>query len=121
MNRRDFLFLRTEGRQRVLEVSCEELYVRFADATWSALEQAGPAEGDPWLGGEPPAVLDRPDRLALFAGLESDLEAVDVVRVRGSEWLVQGELRDRVHALLDQFRARGGRVRFEEAGAGNEP
>lgn len=113
LNRRDFLLLRTEGRERVLELSCEQLYVRFTDATWEGVEDAaGLPDADPWIGGEPPARLDRPRPEELFAELKSDLERVDVVRVHGGEWLSPGRLRDGIHALLDEFRARGGRVRF---------
>ena len=119
LNRRDFLFLRTEGRERVLELSCEKLYIRFADAMWEEVEDAGGLpDADPWIGGEPPARLDRPRPEELFAELRSEIEGVDVVHVRGGEWLLPGRLHDTVHALLDDFRARGGRIRVQAPGTG---
>ena len=110
LNRRDFLRLRTQGRRRVVELSCERLYMRYTDAMREAA--TGGAEPDPWTGGEPPARLDRPGPDELFAGLRDDTRHAHLVRVHGSEWLPPGRLRDEVHAMLDECRARGGLVRF---------
>lgn len=113
LNRRDFLRLRTQGRQRVVELSCEQLYVRYTDAVREAATGGvEAAESDPWIGGEPPARLDRPGLDELFSGLRHDTRHAHLVRVHGSEWLPPGRLRDEVHAMLDECRARGGLVRF---------
>ena len=113
LNRRDFLRLRTRGRQRVVELSCERLYMRYFDAVREVDAGATEAaEPDPWIGGEPPARLDRPGLDELFAGLRHDTRHAHLVRVHGSEWLPPGRLHDEVHAMLDECRARGGLVRF---------
>jgi len=84
MKRRDFLLLRSEGRRTVL--SCEALFMRFLDA-----ENAG--------------TIDQ-----LLANLVRDLEQVDAVTLVDRSWLARDDLRMRVDAALDAFRARGGRV-----------
>lgn len=84
MNRRDFLLLRAEGRTTVL--SCEALFMRFVDAQNSG-------------------TLDQ-----LFANLGRDLDQVTSVRLVDRAWLSRDDLRGRVEAVLDRFRARGGRV-----------
>lgn len=113
LNRRDFLRLRTQGRQRVVELSCERLYMRYTDAMREAAGGGvAAAEPDPWIGGEPPARLDRPGLDELFAGLRRETRHAHLVRVHGSEWLPPGRLHDAVHAMLDECRARGGLVRF---------
>ena len=84
MKRRDFLLLRSEGRSTVL--SCEALFMRVLDA-----ENAGTVE-------------------QLFANLARDLDQVDAVTLVDRAWLSRDDLRARVDAALDAFRARGGRV-----------
>jgi hypothetical protein len=84
VNRRDFLLLRAEGRTTVL--SCEALFMRFVDAQNSG-------------------TLDQ-----LFANLGRDLDQVTSVRLVDRAWLSRDDLRGRVEAVLDRFRARGGRV-----------
>ena len=109
MNRRDFLLFRTAGTRRIVELSCERLYMRCLDA------QLPNAPGDePWLG-EPPRVVSGRTVDELFQGLERDLEAVDVLRVVDTRWLASEELRQRLQATLDRFRARGGQVEMEDS------
>ena len=114
MQRRDFLLLRTEGTTRVLELSCERLYMRYLDAVATAGQPGARADswdGDPWEG-EPPAVVDAPTPAELFRDVDHRLRDADVLRVLGRSWLVGDELTRRVDRLLDSFRARGGRVEF---------
>jgi hypothetical protein len=84
MNRRDFLLLRTDGRSTVL--SCEALFMRFLDA-----QNDGTTD-------------------QLFANLTRDLDQVKSVTLVDRSWLAREDLRARVDAVLDAFRARGGRV-----------
>jgi len=84
MRRRDFLLLRVDGKTTVL--SCESLFMRFLDA-----ENDGTTE-------------------RLFANLASDLDQVSAVTLVDRAWLSRDDLRTRVDAVLDTFRARGGRV-----------
>jgi hypothetical protein len=84
MKRRDFLLLRSDGPTTVL--ACEALFMRFIDA-----ENAG--------------TIDR-----LFDNLSRDLAQVRAVTLVDTTWLSRDDLRARVDAVLDAFRARGGRV-----------
>ena len=84
MRRRDFLLLRSDGPVAVL--SCEALFMRFLDA-----ENAGS--------------VDR-----LFENLARDLAQVNRVSLADPSWLARDDFRSRVDAVLDAFRARGGRV-----------
>jgi hypothetical protein len=90
MQRRDFLLLRTGGGAgRPAVLSCERLYMRYVDAQ---------AEG-------------RTDDLDdLFNWLARDPDRVKAVRLTDTSWLSCEELHSRLDLILDQFRARGGRV-----------
>jgi hypothetical protein len=84
MNRRDFLFLKSSGRDVVL--SCEALYMRFLDAR---------AEGT---------------TLSLFQNLAEDLEHTREVRLTDTSWLSDAVFRDELDRLLETFRRHGGQV-----------
>ena len=94
--------------------------MQFLDAKAGAgreEEEAHTHEGAPSWDGEPPSRLSRSDPEALFSRLEGDLAEADVVRVLGREWLVAGEFRHRLEALLSAFRTGGGRVRYLDQGS----
>jgi len=120
MNRREFLRLTVRGRERVLELSCERLYVRWIDA------QAGAAFGDDLADmegmedevalfdatwdGEPPLDVIVPTTDELFDELERRLRSVQVLRVTGREWLAGEDFGREVESRIEAFRRRGGRV-----------
>ena len=124
MNRREFLLLRREPRGRVVELSCERLYMRCLDtqvtggqrneSADSGVPSAAPALGcgsaetSPW-GGEPPARFPERTPQQVFEELDRELREVEVLRVVDSQWLV-GDLRRDFENLIALFRARGGRV-----------
>ena len=115
MNRRDFLTLHTRGEQRVVELSCEQLYMRYADAR----SGAGRWEPPPPIGatqqaweGEPPTELKTPTTSELFQTLERELAQADVLRVLDHSWLTGDEFGPEVEARVEAFRNRGGRVEF---------
>ena len=83
MNRRDFLSLRT-GEPALL--SCERLYMRYLDA-----------RSDGTI----------PE---LFGHLAGDLRGVNVLRLTDTSWLARDDLKTQLDAVLDGFRARGGRI-----------
>jgi hypothetical protein len=83
MNRRDFLALRT-GEPAVL--SCERLYMRYLDSQ---------------MDGTIPQ---------LFEHLAGDLRGVSAVRLTETAWLARADLKAQLDAVLDAFRAGGGRV-----------
>ncbi len=77
MNRRDFLLFSTKGNKRVLDLSCEHLYMRYVDARSPAgrREEQGQVDadspGDPqsW-DGEPPTEIEKQTAGELFEELE---------------------------------------------------
>ncbi len=74
INRREFL--QAKARVRVVELSCERLYIQFADAQ---------SEG----------------RLPEFlAGVERQLDSADTVRLTAREWLAREDFRERLGPLL---------------------
>jgi hypothetical protein len=114
MNRRDFLLLRKEPRQREFELSCDRLYMQCLDTEMTGLppdDVADPAETSPW-GGEPPAKFAGRSREQLFEALDRELREVEVLKVVNSQWLV-GDLRQDFDRLMEGFCARGGRVEIQ--------
>ena len=85
VERRDFLLLR--ARQPAV-LSCEPLFMRFVDAQ---------ADGASTL---------------LFESLAADLGRVNAIRVTDASWLARADLKSRLDAVLDAFRAAGGTVTF---------
>ena len=111
MNRREFLSFRSRDRQRIVELSCECLYMQYLDVqlTWGPQEDPTPAEQQVW-GGEPTAVFESRSVEQLFGEIERDLEQADVLRISEPEWLATEPLGQTVEALIAAFRARGGKV-----------
>ena len=117
MNRRDFLRLSTTGRQRVLELSCERLYVRYVDAQSGAgrREEPGDVDAAQSWDGEPPTEIETPTAGELFAELDRELSNADVLRVLDRDWLAGSEFRREVEARVEAFSRRGGRVEFRDS------
>jgi hypothetical protein len=111
MGRRDFLSLRTKGRQRVLELSCERLYMQWADARSRAGAGGAATDDDvqPWEG-EPPTATAVATTEQLLASLDAQLAQVDILRVLDPEWLGDTGFRRDVMARVEGFRRSGGRV-----------
>ncbi len=118
MNRRDFLTLSTSGGERILELSCERLYMRYVDARSGVGRSSGePApELKPWEG-EPPTAIKTPTTSELFEELERELAGADVLRVLERDWLTGEEFGREVEAHVEAFRRRGGRVEFHDSTA----
>jgi hypothetical protein len=83
VERRDFLFLRA-GQPAVL--SCEPLFMRFLDSQLDGTTAQ------------------------LFENLAGDLRKVTTVRLTDTSWLARADLKARLDAVLDEFRAAGGEV-----------
>jgi hypothetical protein len=111
LDRRAFLRLATRGRERVLEVSCERLYVRWVDArpTESVTDLIGDSG---WLEspGEPPSQVVAPTRDELLRQLDASLAGAHAVRLIEPEWLADANLRREVNARVARFREKGGRL-----------
>ena len=115
MDRRDFFLLFKRGHERVLELSCERLYMRWADARSGAggpaREPTGSAREDaqPW-GEEPPTDIVTVTSADLLDELKRELLRADVLRISGREWLGDADFRRDVETRVEAFMARGGRV-----------
>jgi len=111
MNRRGFLLLKTKGRERVMELSCERLYMRWADARSraGAAVAAEPGVHGVWEG-EPPSELMTQTIEDLLVELDRGLAQADVLRVVDREWLSDVAFSDAVERRIGGFRERGGRV-----------
>jgi hypothetical protein len=86
MNRREFLFLRKSGPDTVV-LSCEQLYMRYVDAT------VGGTTGQ------------------LFNDIEHNLSGANLLQLTDSEWLSCEELQP-MEGILSRFRNRGGRIEY---------
>jgi hypothetical protein len=75
LKRRDFLLLRT-GRDNIVELSCERLYMRFVDAE---------ADGT---------------TSQLFESLTRELQSVRKVRLTEPEWLAHEQLKTEVDRIM---------------------
>ncbi len=84
-SRRDFLLLRVAA-DREIELSCEQLYMRFVDA-------------------QVDSSVDR-----LFATLADDLALVTAVRLVDRSWLSSSDLKRELEAVLEPFKRKGGLV-----------
>jgi hypothetical protein len=91
LNRRDLILLGTNRKVRVLELSCERLYMQFCDSQLDGTRQK------------------------LFERLEGELRGVDELRLVDSSWLAREDLNQWLEPLLVSVRARGGRVKFSRA------
>lgn len=111
MNRRAFLLLKTKGRERVLELSCERLFMRWADARSraGAAVAAEPGVHGAWEG-EPPSDLVTRSVDDILAELDRALAEADVIRVMDREWLADLAFREAVERRIARFREGGGRV-----------
>jgi hypothetical protein len=117
VNRRDFLMFRRQREIRVLDLSCERLYMAYLDAKTGAARMAHTVEAEDTLGcwtGEPPTVTRQQTCDELLRDLRTAVEGVDVVRIHGSEWLANEEFREDFKNLLAAVSARGGKVEYAE-------
>ena len=83
LNRREFLLLRLGAKRGAMELSCEQLFMKYVDAE----------------------ATDR--TIELFARLESELAAVQSVRLMDTDWLAHDDFRRALDRVLDSFRAAG--------------
>ena len=109
INRREFLTFRTERRLRVVDLSCERLYMHVLDAQLTCEPQEESAGDGSWCG-EPRPVFQKRTPAQLFDEIDRDLNGVDVLRISGASWLASDALRGRLEDIVGRVRARGGRV-----------
>ena len=87
MNRRDFFLLR-KPEEWILELSCEELYMRYLDSQ---------------LDGSRNHFLER---------TRKEFRNRRKIRLYDAFWLDQGGVGEELEPLLQEFRARGGSVEY---------
>ncbi len=87
MNRRDFFLLRSPG-EWILELSCEELYMRYLDSQ---------------LDGTRNQFLER---------TRKEFRNRRKIRLYDAFWLDRGGVREELEPLLQEFRARSGSVEY---------
>jgi hypothetical protein len=88
MNRRDFLFLGGKGSSDVMDVSCEQLYMRWVDSEI------------------------RESREDLVGRLREEIGRTRTIRFHHAFWLNQQDLREVLEPLLQEFSSRGGTVEY---------
>jgi hypothetical protein len=106
ISRREFLRFRRTERGKVLELSCQALFMRASDAT---IESGPEEEWTPSMG-EPPAVFHRRSTDELIDSFEMDLRDAQVLRLVGAEWLDNMAGAARIQKVIAAFRAHGGIV-----------
>jgi hypothetical protein len=106
ISRRDFLRFRPTERGKLLEVSCQALFMRASDA---AIEPEASVDWEPWMG-EPPTAIRRRSADDLIASFENDLRDAQILRLLEPEWLDNMAGSERIHAAISDFRLRGGIV-----------
>ena len=92
MNRRDFLFFRKEGSQRVAELSCEKLFMHYQDLSsgfQQAAEEEGSLDGADWWAGEPSLLVNSIEPDVFFRKILEELSEIEAVTVQDMEWLAQ--------------------------------
>lgn len=112
VSRRAFLTLHVSEGKRVLELSCETLYMRYQDACSEAGRRQVSNHDDLPPAVEPSLGFGTLTPAALFAELEQQLAAADELRVLEREWLNSGAFGREVTARVDAFRQRGRPVAF---------
>lgn len=121
MKRRDFLHCRSSGGQRIVTLSCQQLFMQFTDSqSLTGDRLAGSALSEPvltaqdaaWWSGEPPLAVTTPTADELFVAIGNELQGADVLVLQEREWLRDTQFADRVKGLLARFRHQGGEVRY---------
>ena len=118
MNRRDFLLFRTSAGRRVVELSCEQLYMNFiqAQARVRTVVHCGGDRDHPDPDGclvehEPISQTSEQD---LFSRLDAELQDVRELCLFDTAWLSCEDLNKSLDKVLSAFRGRGGRILLRE-------
>jgi hypothetical protein len=109
MNRREFLTFKSERRLRIVELSCERLYMLLLDAKSTRQPHEHADENGSWCE-EPAAVFERRTSEQLLEEIDRDLTGADVLRITDAGWLASDALSGPLDVIVDRFRATGGRV-----------
>ena len=117
LNRREFLKCRVSAGRRILELSCEKLYMRYQDARSGAGRLQITNHDDSTRHDEAVRAIDLPKLDAIFTELERQLAEADELHVLEREWLAGGDFGREVSARIDAFAARGGRIEPGRAAA----
>ncbi|NNC65157.1 MAG: hypothetical protein HKN84_10255 [Gammaproteobacteria bacterium] len=112
LSRRDFLRMHVSRGKRMLELSCERLYMRYADARSNAARRQV-SNHDDFVGGSRRSTgFEVPTPTDLFDEFERQLGEADELRVLEPDWLNEGEFGREVGARVETFEQRGGQVQY---------
>lgn len=112
LSRRDFLRLHVSKGKRVLELSCERLYMRYSDACSDAARRQVSNHDDFFGGSRTSTGFEVPSPTDLFDELERQLAEADELRVLEPDWLNGGTFGREVGARVETFEQRGGQVQY---------
>jgi len=113
MNRRDFIFLKNSDKGKVLELSCESLYMQFLDIqTADRVYEDGADTTDPssCLSSELPTQLTTHKVECFFGDLHAQLRNCSNLRLLDPGWIVAGDFGNKIEVLLRAYKASGGIV-----------
>lgn len=113
MNRRDFLRFQSAGSQQIATLSCERLYMCYADSSARHEGKTGQQpEDEDWWACEPPLQVGKLSVEQLFQEIGREIVDVDILVLKDREWLQDDEFGQHVEQLLGSFRARNREVRY---------
>lgn len=117
MNRRDFLMFRTDGADRIVDLSCQKLFVHYLDMCSGFAQgtpEAGLLDDADWWAGEPPLEIATTAPDDFFRSVQADILNADKLRIVDMEWMAQEEFRIRMETLIAAFRAAGGEILYSD-------
>ena len=112
LSRRDFLRLHVSKGKRVLELSCERLYMRYADACSDVARRQVSNHDDFVRDSGASSGFELPTPTDLFEELERQLAEADELCVLEPDWLNGGSFGREVGSRVETFEQRGGHVRY---------
>ncbi|MEX0963088.1 MAG: hypothetical protein WDZ52_03465 [Pseudohongiellaceae bacterium] len=115
MNRRSFIFFTDTSNGKVVDLSCETLYMHIMDIqTASSIAKMGQStvDGNNWVSDEPAAYLATSSIETLFRDLQFQLSSCKKLRVFDSSWVLTGLIKNEMETLMANFRELGGEIEF---------
>ena len=116
VNRRDFILCRATSSGKIVEISCETLYMHIMDiqtaSRVSRLKVSGENKNT-WMSDEPSLYFDTGSVESLFCDLQSQVNNCKKIRLLNTSWIVNGLFRDKMETLLANFRELGGEIEID--------
>ena len=120
MNRRDFLRFQSTGSRQIVTLSCERLYMCYADSNARQEGMTGQLpEDEDWWACEPPRQVNKLSAEQLFLEIGREIAGTDVLVVKGLEWLQDDHFGQYVEQLLGSLRGQNIEIRYSTNNAKN--